>query len=31
MLAIGERDEAGDYMVHAAKVRTPSNELFERL
>jgi len=31
MLAIGERDAAGDYMVHAAKVRTPSNELFERL
>ncbi|MEN9362853.1 MAG: hypothetical protein RI903_161 [Bacteroidota bacterium] len=31
MLAIGERDAAGDYMVHAAKVRTPTNELFERL
>ena len=31
MLAIGERDAAGDYMVNAAKVRTPSNELFERL
>jgi nitroreductase len=31
MLAIGERDEANDYMVNAAKVRTPSNELFERM
>jgi nitroreductase len=31
MLAIGERDEAKDYMVNAAKVRTPSNELFERM
>jgi nitroreductase len=31
MLAIGDRDEAGDYMVNAAKVRTPSTELFERL
>ena len=31
MLAIGERDAAGDYMVNAAKVRTPSNELFERV
>jgi len=31
MLAIGERDEANDYMVNAAKVRTPLNELFERM
>ena len=31
MLAIGERDEASDYMVNAAKVRTPSNELYEKL
>lgn len=28
MLAIGERDEASDYMVNVKKVRTPKNELF---
>jgi len=31
MLAIGERDEATDYMVNVKKVRTPKSELFVQL
>ena len=31
MLAIGERDEATDYMVNVKKVRTPKAELFVQL
>ena len=31
MLAIGERDEATDYMVNVKKVRTPKSKLFVQL
>ena len=31
ILAIGERDEATDYMVNVKKVRTPKSELFVQL
>jgi len=31
IMAIGERDEATDYMVNVKKVRTPKNELFVQL
>ena len=31
MLAIGEREEATDYMVNVKKVRTPKSELFVQL
>lgn len=31
MLAIGERDEATDYMVNVKKVRTPKTDLFVQL
>jgi nitroreductase len=31
ILAIGERDEATDYMVNVKKVRTPKSELYVQL
>jgi nitroreductase len=31
IMAIGERDEATDYMIHVKKVRTPKSELFIQL